>query len=292
MSCAIIDIGSNTIRMVNCTFENGKAEISGNERISSIILRCIKNDRLTFEGINFLVDSLNYMKQKCGDADKIYAFATASLRGITNADDVCAVVSESTGINIRLISGDEEAEYDFYSLAFLGKTHQKGMGIDLGGGSCQMFTFDNDTLIDKSSMMIGSARIHDKFVAKDIPTPEEAKIIYEYIYSKQDNRFTGFDSIYAIGGSARCALTLYNIAFKEKLYNEFPVKYLERLCKYMIENPDTAYEILKTHFPDRLQSLLPGIITLTAICNYVGAEKLLIAVCGVREGFIFKEIMQ
>lgn len=292
MRYAIVDIGSNTIRMVTCTYENGKAEISGNERISSIILRCIKNDRLTFEGINFLIDSLNHMKQKCGVVDNIYAFATASLRGITNSEEVCAVVAESTGINIRLISGDEEAEYDFYSLVFLGKTTKKGMGIDLGGGSCQMFTFDNDTLINESSMMIGSARIHDKFVENDIPTPEESKRIYEYIYSKLDNRFCGFDSIYAIGGSARCALALYNIAFDEKIYNEISVNCLERLCKYMIENPDTAYKILKSHFSDRVQSLLPGVITLLAICKYVGAEKLIIAVCGVREGFIFKEIMQ
>lgn len=292
MKSAIIDIGSNTVRMVICEYENGRVEISGNERISSILLHCIKNDRLTLEGINFLVDSINYMKQKCGKVDNIFAFATASLRTITNADEVCAVVAESTGVGIRLISGDEEAEYDFYSLIFLGKTDGRGMGLDLGGGSCQLFTFEDNRLLDKASMLIGSARIHDKFVKNDIPTPEEAKSIYEYIYSKADKRFFGYDSIYAIGGSARCALALYNIVFDEKIHSEISADNLLRLCDYAMQNPEKIYEILKKHFDDRLQSLLPGVITLLAICRYVGAKKLVIAVCGVREGFIFKEIMQ
>ncbi len=294
MRYAIIDIGSNTIRMVICAYDGNNVEISGNERISSIILRCVKDGRLTLEGINFLIDSINHMKSRCGMVDNIFAFATASLRGIDNAADVCSVVYESTGVDIRLISGEEEAEYDFYSLCYLDKTGGRGMGLDLGGGSCQLFSFEDKKLLDKESMLIGSARMHDRFVKNNIPDTEEAKAIYEYIYYEisKHRGFCGFDSIYAIGGSARCAVALYNIIFEEKIYNEISVDCLERLCRYLVENPAAAEEVLKTNFADRLQSLVPGILTLLAICRWVGADRLVIAVCGVREGFIFKEIIK
>lgn len=293
MRYAVIDIGSNTVRMVVCEQKDGKVEISGNERVASIILRCVKNGRLSLEGINFIIDTVNHMKSRCGEVDNIFAFATASLRSIDNAPEVCRIVEESTGVAVRLISGEEEAEYDFYSLRFLDKTKEDGIGLDLGGGSCQLFSFGNNELKNRISLLIGSARMHDKFVEKNIPTPKEAQAIYEYICKQISEYpdFSGYRNIYAIGGSARCAVALYNIIFEDKIYNEISVSQMEKLYKYMIDSPDAAEKLLNDKFPDRLYSLIPGIITLYAICRTVGAEKLMIAVCGVREGFIYKEIL-
>ena len=293
MRYAIIDIGSNTIRMVICEVNGKKAEISGNERASSILLECIKNGRLSLEGINFLIDTIDVMKERCDKVDKIFAFATASLRKIDNAADVCRFVKESTGVDVRLISGDEEAEYDFYSLRYINKTSSRGVGLDLGGGSCQMFSFDNDVLNYKMSLLIGSRRMYEKFVSGVIPTRDEADAIFDHVYDqiKTHPQLAGYENIYAIGGSARCAVMLYNEVFRQNLYSEITVEHLELLYNGMVDNPETAELILKKSFPDRLYSLVPGIITLCAICRCVGAEKLMIAVCGVREGFIYKEIL-
>lgn len=294
MKYAVIDIGSNTIRMVTCTTNGKRAEISGNERAASIILRCIKNSRLTLEGINFLIDTVNSMKEKSGNPDVIYAFATASLRNAENADEVCRIVEESTGVAIRLISGDEEAQYDFYSLRFLNKTDESGMGFDLGGGSCQLFTFGNNELVYSVSLPIGSYKTYTQYVKGDIPTPEEAQLIYDTMSQelKSHPLLGNHKFVYAIGGSARCATLLYNEVFGSNLSAEIGTEELRSLYKRLVEDSETALKILSKSFPDRLNSLIPGIITICAICDTVGAEKIRAAVCGVREGFIFKEILQ
>lgn len=294
MKYAVIDIGSNTVRMVICTVKDGRAEISGNERASSIILRCIKNGRLTLEGISFLVDTINNMKTQCGAVDGIFAFATAAMRDVENAADVCRIVEESTGVRIRVISGGKEAEYDFYSLCYIGKTMNAGMGVDLGGGSCQMFTFENDALLYKTSLPIGSARMQSRFVSGAVPTADEARAVYDYIYGEAaaHPELSGFESVWAIGGSARCSVILYNRLFDASLVNMLEAAELKRLAEYMVKNPERTRAVMEEVLPDRLNSLATGIVTLCAICSFTGAKRLVIAMCGVREGFIYKEILQ
>ena len=156
-----------------------------------------------------------------------------------------------------------------------------------------MFSFNEDKLLYKMSLMIGSARMHEKFVENIIPTPEEARALYEYIYKQisEHTQLSGYESIYAIGGSARCAFLLYNKVFDKAISNEIDAAGLERVYLHMIDNPEESRRILEELFPDRVKSLLTGIITLCAICRCVGAKKLVVAVCGVREGFIYKEIL-
>lgn len=296
MNCAVIDIGSNTIRMVICAVNGTKARIIDNAREQSILLDCVYDRSLNKHGILFLCDTLTEMKKLCDkySCEKIYAFATSSLRNIDNGEYVRAQVKKNTGIDIDIISGEREAVYDYDGLRFV-KNAQSGAALDLGGGSCQLLRYDGGALQDRISLSIGSLRMYHAFVADNIPTPQEADALYNYILETlgeyPEYRRLNLDVIYAMGGTARCAIRLY-----EKLYGvphteRLSARELKKMYEELINNGQKSADTVGEVFPDRINSLIPGIITLCAICEYVNADAVEEAKCGVREGYLTREII-
>lgn len=296
MRYAIIDIGSNTIRMVILELKGEKPVIIGNAREKSILLNCIYDRELDKRGISFLCRVLEKMKQQCTalDCTEIHAFATASLRKIENSHMVCGIVERHTGIKIRIITGSEEAEYDYEGLKYTKRTYD-GIALDLGGGSCQIFRYANGGLLHKISMPIGSLRMYHAFVEKDIPSPKEAESLYRYITERMENlpeyRRLGFERIYTMGGTAQCAIQMYHGLYKEKNEGTLSVDKLRKMYEELVKKGQKSAYMIKNYFNDRINSLIPGMITLCAICDYAGASVIEEARCGVREGYMLKEII-
>ena len=122
----IIDIGSNTIRLV--TYDKGKA--ISNFGVNSEIISDTKNGILSEKGIDKLCNIILYLSEKRKD-EKIYAFGTYAMRVLRNKEEVIKKVSEKTGIKIDILSGKKEAEYDFYGLLGTILPNESGIGVDL-----------------------------------------------------------------------------------------------------------------------------------------------------------------
>lgn len=297
MNCAVIDIGSNTIRMIICAVENGRAEIIANAREKSVLLDCVYDRSLNKHGLRFLCDTLLSMKEQCElhKCKSIHAFATSSLRNIDNGSYVRKKVLSETGIDIDIISGGREAIYDYEGLKHVKGTHN-GAAIDLGGGSCQFLRYSGGELTDGTSLSIGSLRMYHAFIADDIPTPDEAQALYTYILKclneLPEYRALNLEVIYAMGGTARCAVKLYKKLYSALDADRISAKELKRMYIDLISEGQKSADTLRKHFPDRVNSLIPGMITLCAICEYIGADAIEKAHCGVREGYLMKEIVR
>jgi len=91
----------------------------------------------------------------------VAAFTTAALRNAKNSREAVAAIEERTGIKIQVISGDEEATFDF-----IGATHNlqndSGLLIDIGGGSTEIVTYRDRQIQYKTSLPIGSLSFASK----------------------------------------------------------------------------------------------------------------------------------
>ena len=87
MKTALIDIGSNTIRLV---IYDGKKEIK-NTAVYAGLISDVYEGEISQEGIFKIVSALRSMKKTANEysCDEIYAFATASLRDISDKDGLC-----------------------------------------------------------------------------------------------------------------------------------------------------------------------------------------------------------
>ena len=288
MSSCVIDIGSNTIRAV--VFDEQRNVIF-NHAVASWLFDYTENAVLSAAGIDKLCAAVGELCRvsACFGCD-YYAFATSAFRDLENGEAVCDAVFAQCNIKIRVLSGADEAECDYLGIReSIGAVC--GIGVDLGGGSCQVLDFDAQNLQKSSSIPAGTARLVHKFIPRLPPEPTEIDEIYAYINDALDG--LGFlrkdgREIYAIGGSARAALQLKRAIMGNSPENSITTHELCELIK-LAQEPGTDklfFSIVRA----RHKTVIAGAAVLLAIANYVGASRINVLSCGVREGFIKKYI--
>ena len=133
---AIIDIGSNTIRMAVYQIEGDTFTMLMKRKHTAGLAGCLADGRLTREGVDLTVRILGGFVDFI-DAlgiGRVHAFATAALRTATNRAAVLAEIERRTGVRIRVLSGAEEAAYAFRGAA-ASIPYADGIMADIGGGS-------------------------------------------------------------------------------------------------------------------------------------------------------------
>ena len=93
------------------------------------------------------------------------AVATSAIRDAANRDELLAAIKERTGLEVRVISGAEEAWYGYLAIAN-STTLDDGFGIDVGGGSVQLMRIAGPAARARPSRCrLGAVRVSEAFLA-------------------------------------------------------------------------------------------------------------------------------
>ena len=176
MKIAAIDIGSNAARLlINEVIEpkKGKPEFT-KLNLLRIPLRLgmdvFTNGEIGPERKKMVVDSMKVFS----DLMKIYgvehyrACATSAMRDAKNGLKIREMVKKTSGIDIEIISGDEEASlvYENHVAEGLDKDFSY-LYIDVGGGSTELTFYENGKMKYKNSFNIGTIRLLNNLVTED-----------------------------------------------------------------------------------------------------------------------------
>jgi len=208
MKVCVIDIGSNSIRLLKAEIKNGAIE---GEK-SLIVTRLGKKEKtstsLMEDRINDTIEALKTFQEeaKAYGADRIIAMATSAVREAKNKKYFINKVYEETGIEIDVLSGIDEARIGCAGV-------QKGLGkeipvliIDIGGGSTEFIVYDKKILYSES-LDVGAVRMTEMFVSTDPIAEPEYNSLKQEIKNKISrvmsvvNGFS-YDAIIGIGGTA------------------------------------------------------------------------------------------
>jgi exopolyphosphatase/guanosine-5'-triphosphate,3'-diphosphate pyrophosphatase len=169
-SVAVIDIGSNSIKLlVAARTESGLTELKAqtiDARIGTGISQ--KNPRLGEAGMAAGLAAIRDLLAEaapCSPARTVLV-ATSAVRDAANGADFCARVREATGHDIRVLSGDEEANLIGAGLLCdpaLAKLRDFYV-FDLGGGSLELLAFHQRRILRESSLPLGCVRLTEKFL--------------------------------------------------------------------------------------------------------------------------------
>lgn len=173
----IIDMGTNTFHLLVTEIENNDFKILLEERVPvKIGVGGINQGIITEPAVNRAIVALQNFKRKLDDANVeiIFAFGTSALRNAKNSDEIISRIKETTAIETRIISGDEEANYIYkgVNLALhLGK--EKSLIMDIGGGSVEFIVGNGNEIFWKRSFEIGAQRLLERFQKHDPILPAE-----------------------------------------------------------------------------------------------------------------------
>ncbi len=292
---AVIDIGSNTIRLsIYQKTQNSIKLLLNQKNMAGLAGEVNKHGALNQSGIDKAVDALRDFKIILNNMQvkDVFVFATASLRNITNTDEAVSRIETVTGFNIDVITGKEEAEY-----AFLGVTHfisiPTGIVIDIGGGSTELVFYKNGNIEKSLSLPIGSLNMYSRFVKGIFPKEKEILEIEKHVknYIQDVKVKNKYKVICGVGGSIRGARKLNNEIRKLNHFNrEIEISDLRLMTKDFIQNKkESTRNILKVS-PDRIHTLVPGITILDTIAKRYNCEKIITSDYGVREGYLYSKL--
>lgn len=175
MKIAAIDIGSNAARLlIN--------EVKINNRKPEFIKLNLLRIPLRLGMDVFTIGKIGPEREKMvigsmkifSDLMKIYkvdhyrACATSAMRDASNGNEIISQVKETSGINIEIISGDEEATliYENHVAEGLDKEFTY-LYIDVGGGSTELTFYENGKMVYEKSFNIGTIRLLNNLVTMD-----------------------------------------------------------------------------------------------------------------------------
>ncbi len=280
MRIGIIDIGSNTIRLA--VYDSGKKQTIKNDVNYAGLIAYVDKGEISDEGLNVLCDTVSRMNGICKECrcDEISAFATASLRDISDKEALIKKVYERTGVLIEIVSGEREAELDY--LGLLSKYDvENGAVFDLGGGSAQIIIFQNGQVKTHISKKIGALRLYKDFVEGIFPTKAEEERIREYVRNEiSEISAKGYPFVFAMGGAASSFRKLIKGILNEES-DEFTLADLRVFSKL-------SQKLIESIIPERLYTLKPAIIAVEEICKALKTDKIKATACGVREGMILE----
>lgn len=298
---AIIDIGSNTVRMAIYEIKGSNIDFIHKKKHMLGLASYLDNNVMTREGIDKLCVILEEFKDFLNifSIENVVAFATAALRNCVNSKDAVAEISRCTGIDIRILSGDKEAEYDF-----VGATRNidmpQGMLVDIGGGSTELVYYQDGEIKEKISLHIGSLGLKREFCKSVLPNKDEV----DKMYKKAEDVLglaTGFSGIKCmvicgIGGTFKGTTALYNALYTKDRQNKAVSsgKIEEMIRRFGSTGKLSQNEavILMKNIPDRINTIISGMVIADVIVKKFGVNKVIYSDSGVREGFIYSEIIK
>ena len=296
MKIGIIDMGSNTFRLVIFEIVNGQYKDIDGLRYYSGIINYVQDGCLSLQGMDTIVSVLEEMKKKLNEhrCDFYYCFATASLRSLKNIQSVLLEIQRRTGFCIEYLTGQREAYYDFVGLTYT-RNLEKGIGCDIGGGSGQIFTFKDEVLKDAVSLPIGSLAMYKQFIHGMLPTEKEraqiVKFVTEQLQAYPFIKTCGFTRLYIMGGSARALGKLHRgmLSRKERLEGySIEVKDILTMCETLMDLKMEGIRFMNQFVPARAHTIIPGMLVMDTIARFAGVKEVVVIKSGVREGYLIR----
>lgn len=292
---AIIDVGSNSIKLCVYHVKNGEFSLLFKQKTTAGIAGYIENDVLTDEGIRRAAEAIIYFKTLLGrlKVNKIAVFATASLRNIKNPNCAKEALCQLTGLNIDVISGSEEAYLSYLGAALNTKIY-KGAFIDIGGASTELALLLKNKPEKLISFPIGSLSLYRACDILLIPGKEDRAVLQNAVKSALDlSFFPKCPAAVFIGGTAR---TLKKAAKKLNLFNNtqesISLSSLKALLNMLFADKKQASELILKISPERIHTFIPGLMIMEHICNSLNADNLIISDYGAREGYLCQKIIK
>ncbi len=284
MKLAAIDIGSNAARLLisEVTLNSfGVAEFN-KVNLIRVPLRLgfdvFETGNISNEKFLMLLETMKAYAHllKAFEVKHLKACATSAMRNAKNSDEIIKKVKVETGIEIEVISGDDEASfiYENHIAENLDKEHSY-LYIDVGGGSTELTFFDNGTLMYKESFNIGTIRLLKNLVTES-----------NWDEMKDHLRINTISKLPMIaigsGGNINKIFSLSKKKEGKSLSIDLLKDYFKEISNVSLEDRMKIYKLRE----DRADVIVPALQIYINVMRWVGIEEIYVPKIGLADGLI------
>lgn len=296
----IIDLGSNSVRLV--VFEVGK---NGTFRLIDDIndpIRLMENmicDKFLNDlAMHRAIKTIKLYKKLCTaheiSANRIIGVATAAVRKAENQAHFLRLLSNSTGINFKVLSGKEECMYVYKAIANSIDLNE-GVIVDIGGGSTEIIKFKDKSMKNYVCLPIGSVVVTENFLDTNVITQSKLDALQNYIknlLSQSDWLFEEKNSVLiGVGGIIR------NLGRIHRKHINYPINQAHNY-QMGIDDFHFIYKMVKDVdlesrkqidglSKNRADIMVGGLTILNTIISMISPSNLVISGFGLREGILY-----
>jgi len=212
------------------------------------------------------------------DVKKLRAVATSAMREAVNSEKIIEKILEETGVQIEVISGDEEAELIFgtFFLLDFDKTHPF-IVIDVGGGSTEVSVFESGERVASKSFEIGTIRLLKEKVKKDIWSE-----IHDWIASHVDLKSP--HRLFGTGGNINKVHKMLGAGQLEALSVKAVSTLRNELAELTVSQRVDQFQLK----PDRADVIVPAMDIYLYILKELKAKDILVPKIGLSDGMIYQ----
>jgi exopolyphosphatase/guanosine-5'-triphosphate,3'-diphosphate pyrophosphatase len=290
---AIIDIGSNSIRLVVYQGLARVPDILLNEKVMAGLGRNMTADgHMAEESVAVALEALRRfaLLASAMQVDRIRAVATAAVREAANGPIFRARVRAETGLDVEVIDGETEARGSALGV-LAGIPDADGVMGDLGGGSLELVDIAGGEPRARISLPIGALRLDDVRRRSRRALGGFIEDALERVKWADAGRGRPF---YAVGGSWRALAQLHMhmvdwplpVIHQHVMGVDVPARLVRMLAS---ANPARLRDIpnLST---SRLPQLPGAALLLRAVTRRLGSSQIIASATGLREGLLFDEL--
>ena len=276
MPVAVIDIGTNTTRLLVAEVEDGEVvELERRTTITSLGQGVDATGRLAQEAMDRVTEAIAVYREVIDrlGAERVVALATSAMRDSENGPEFRDFLKERFGIEARTISGDEESR-----LTFLGATSNRNddgesVVIDIGGGSTEYVVGrpGQDPSFHVSTQM-GSVRFTERF--EDLE--EMAAAVRETVPN------VSVEQGIAVAGTAT---SLAAIDGADEVHGyRLPLATCERIVAMLAALPLEERRNVRGLHPDRAPTIVAGAVILTESIRTLGLRDVEVSEADILHG--------
>lgn len=301
MRLGVLDVGSNTVHLLVVDAHRGghplpATSIKADLRLAELLSG---SGEISPAGTRRLTDLVAAAREHAEehDVDDLVAFATSAVREAPNGEEVLSAVRASTGVDLQVLPGDQEARMTFLAVRrWYGWSAGRLLVLDIGGGSLECAAGRDEEPSIAVSLPLGAGRLHrDWLAAADPVRSRDLKALRAYV-AETMSALPAFDTAdHAVATSK----TFRSLA---RINGAAPYSQGPRVARVLRRRDLTATVaklakltlLERSRLPGvsagRAPQLLAGAVVAEAVMDRLGVDQLEICPWALREGVILRRL--
>ncbi len=299
MRIAAIDIGSYSTRLT-------VADVDGNE-----IRPILEKGRITSLGSGVketgylqrdrMRETLEVLREYSEDirrigVDRVLAVGTEALRRAKNSEEFIKEVKEETGIEIKVISSQEEGRLAYLATAYGLGLKEESLVVDQGGGSTE-FIFGKDFEVKQIvSLPMGIVNLTESFIKSDPPSGGDIDRLYEFLEREITPLRRDVSQIVGLGGTITTVVALeYGVypydsraVHGRELSLDSLKRWFDTLARLPYRERSRTYRQVEDK---RAEVIVAGIAMFIKILEIYGKDFLKVSDWGLKHGLLVSALL-